>query len=80
MTTWYKPGAYNVICDRTGFKVKSTEVRKEWTGRTVRNASFEMRHPQDFLRAKADKQTVPDPNPEGEDVFVGTNQVTPESL
>lgn len=80
MKTFYLPGAHNVICDRTGFKVKSNRVQKEWTGQTVRSVSFETRHPQDFVRAIADKQTVNDPNPEAEDVFVSVNQVTPESL
>lgn len=77
---YYKPGAHNVICERTGFKVKSTDVRKEWTGKIVRKESWEARHPQDFIRAIEDSPGVRDARPPQEEWFVGTNEVTPESL
>jgi hypothetical protein len=60
----YIPGAYNLICDRTGFKIKSTDARREWNGNVVRSKSFEERHPQDFVRAKMDRQAVPVPRPD----------------
>lgn len=78
--TWFKPGAYNQICDRTGFKVKSTQTQKEWTGSTVRKESWEQRHPQDLIRSVQDHQAVPDPNPEAADSFLGTNEVGTEDL
>lgn len=59
----YKHGDYNVIDDRSGFKVKASETRREWTGSRVRASDWEARHPQDFVRAKGDIQRVPDPRP-----------------
>ena len=73
--TWWKPGGYNVICDRTGFKLKNSQVRREWTGQTVRRQSWEERHPQDLIRSVQDHQAVDDPNPEGANDFVGVNEV-----
>lgn len=80
MSTYFKPGAYSVLCDRTGFKVKNTQAQKEWTGSTVRLQSWERRHPQDLIRSVEDHQDVPDPNPEPEDSFLGTNDVSVDDL
>jgi hypothetical protein len=77
---YYLPGAHNVICDRTGFKIKSTQARKEWTGRVVRVESWEPRHPQDFLRSFQDDQSVPDPRPRPADRFLADNEVTADDL
>ena len=38
----------------------------------VLKSEWEPRHPQDFVRAKRDKMTVPDPRPEGTDTFIST--------
>jgi hypothetical protein len=77
---WYKPGDYNVICDRTGFKVKASECQLEWNGLLVRGRSWEQRHPQDQVRGRPDDQSVPIVRPPGTDVFVGTNEVEADSL
>lgn len=77
---YFLPGAYNCICDRTGFKIKSTNVRKEWTGDTVRIKSWEPRHPQDLIRSVPDRQDVPDPNPEPEHTFLSDNEVQASDL
>jgi len=56
-----------LICDRTGFKIPVREgLREEWTGRKVRKQSFEVRHPQDYLRSRAEKQKGSD-RPEQDD-------------
>lgn len=77
---YFKPGAYNVLCDRTGYKFKSTQVSKEWTGNTVNNRSWEARHPLDFIRSFRDDQAVPDANPEPADYFLSDNEVTADDL
>ena len=59
-----------MIDDRTGFKIKNTWSRKEWTGNTVRRESWEERHPQDLIRSVQDRQDVDDPNPEASDTFL----------
>lgn len=61
---------YNVICDRCGFKKKRSECLKEWTGLIVcRDGCYEPRHPQDFVRGRVDKQTVPDPRPDTANMY-----------
>jgi len=60
---YYVSGQWNVTCDRCSRKVKSGEIRKEWTGFLVCDLCYEMRHPQDFVRAKQDKIYVPDSRP-----------------
>lgn len=70
--TWYR------ICDRTGFKIRNFHTKREWTGRYVRDQSFEDRQPQDFVRGVSDQQFVPDPRPRQLNVFIGplTTQTT----
>ncbi len=80
MHTRFAPGDSNIICDRTGFKIKRSQARKEWNGRIVRKESFEERHPQDFLRVRPDDQSVRDARTEQTDVFLSTNEVTVDSL
>jgi len=75
-TDYYYPGGYNVICDRTGFKIKSSQAKKEWTNAVVREGSWEERHPQDFVRAVPDNQQVEDARPPQEVSFLSVNQVT----
>jgi hypothetical protein len=71
----YKHGSWNVLCDRCGFKYKSEQLRREWTGaRTCHgggtNGCWEPRHPQDFVRGKKDKQSPPWVRPEPDDTFI----------
>lgn len=72
----YRPGRHLVVCDRTGFVIYDDDARKEWNGLLVRSESWEPRHPQDFVRGRVDRQTVPDPRPRPNDVFLDTNDVT----
>lgn len=67
--TRFAPGDHNIICDRTGQKIKRSEARKEWNNMIVRKRSWEPRHPQDLLRSRPDRQQVPDPRSESTDVF-----------
>lgn len=84
----YEHGQHNVICDRCGFKYKARQLRKEWNGlRTCSgpqtNGCWEPRHPQDFVKGKADRQ-LPEwtrPEPADIDVSVGSgNEVTVDDL
>ena len=61
---------YRQICDRCGREMRSSEGRREWTGLVVCPEDFDYRHPQDFVRGRADRQNVPNPRPEATDVFV----------
>lgn len=77
---FYKSGDYNIRCDRTGFKMKRSQCRKQWNNLIVRKESWEPRHPQDFIRAKADRQQVPDPRPGPTAYFLAVNEVKAEDL
>lgn len=81
----YAKGQWKVVCDRCGFKYKSDQLHKEWNGlRTCRgpdtNDCWEERHPQDFVKGRADRQAPEWTRPEADDVFLGTNEVTRDDL
>lgn len=56
---FFKLGDHNVICDKCGFKYKSSAMRKQWDNLYVCHECFDVRHPQDFVRSIKDNQTVP---------------------
>ena len=66
---YYVSSGWNCTCDRCGQKKKASEVRQEWTGFLVCTTCFETRHPQDFVRARQDKISVPFTRPRPPDVF-----------
>ena len=65
-------GQWNAICDRCGFKKKSGAMKVEWNGLRVCEQCYEPRQPQDMVRARVDKQTVPWTRSEGADEFITT--------
>lgn len=77
---YYSHGSHNFICDRCGFKRKSFDKRKEWTGLMVCPECWDPRHPQDFVRGTIDRQSVQDPRPEQADSFLSVGEVTRDDL
>lgn len=69
---YYVSGGWNVICDSCGKKIKASEAKQRWDGLIVCPADFEMRQPQDFVKARADKITVPFTRPRPTDDFIYT--------
>jgi len=67
-------GDYNVICDLTGVKVKRSQCILRWDGMLVRREVSEDRHPQDFLRAREERNNVRDARPEGPIRTMGVNR------
>jgi len=67
----YKPGQWNAICDRCGFKFKSSELKKDWQGLMVCSHDYELRNPQDFLRVRPEKIAPDWARPEAPDQFGG---------
>lgn len=68
-----RPGDYRVICDRSGFKCWASEtVMEEGTNLRVHRRFADPKHPQDEVRGVRDNQSVPNPRPPGEDVFIET--------
>ncbi len=71
----YVPGDFYRLCDISGFKVRANRTKKQWNNYIVREQSFELRQPQDFVRGVRDDQTVPEPRPRQVNVFL-QNQTT----
>lgn len=69
---YYVSGGWNVICDSCGKKIKASEAKQRWDGLIVCPNDFEMRQPQDFVKARADKITVPFTRPRPTDDFIYT--------
>jgi hypothetical protein len=70
MQNWLKLGDYNAICDSCGRKFKASTMRKRWDGLFVCHEDFEYKHPQLSLKVQGDKQQVPIPRPESNDLFL----------
>ncbi len=68
--TYYKKGEYNCVCEVCGFQYKSGEMKERWDGLFVCKPDWEPRHPLDFARNIADKQSVTRPAPDPAPVFV----------
>ena len=71
----YRPGSYNVICQRCGFKYKIEQVRKEWTGLLVchgprTNDCWEQRNPADLSRPTRPVRRLAWTRPEQPDQFI----------
>lgn len=75
-----RPGDFRVICDASGFKCWASDTAMQWDGKRVLKRFLEQRHPQDFLRAVPDDQTVKNARPERADVFLAVGDVTPDDL
>ena len=73
----YKSGDWNVICDVCGKKMKSSHAKHRWDGFIVCSADFEERHPQDFVKAKSDKISVPWTRPIVPESFVNITYTIP---
>lgn len=58
------------ICERSGFKVKAGELKREWDGAMVHPRFWEPRHSLDFVRSKPEHRTG-SPSPEQTDTFIG---------
>lgn len=80
MSDTYRPGDNWIICDECGFKIRASESRKRWDGMVVCRADWESRHPQDQKRGRRDDQRPTVNRPEGPDVFLDANDVTPDDL
>lgn len=67
---YYLSGDHNVTCDVCSKKIKMSEAKLRWDGFLVCKDDYEMRHPQDFVRARQDKISVRETRPIPTLVFV----------
>lgn len=72
----YKSGDWLVICDSCSKKIKASKSKERWDGFRVCSECWEPRHPMDFIRARADKISVPFTRPQPEDQFVSVTYVS----
>ena len=68
--TYFRMGDHNAICDGCGFKFKFSQLRKDWQNFYMCHKCWEPRHPQDFVRAVKDRQSVPVSRPQNLTNFV----------
>jgi hypothetical protein len=81
MSDTSRRGDWRLVCDRCGVEMWASESAREWTGlRVHRLECLDPRHPQEFVRGRADRQKVPFTRPEPPDVFLEPNEVTWDDL
>ena len=73
-------GDWNAICDVCGFKFKGSELRRRWDGFMACSQDYEQRHPQDLIRMKPERQSVPWARPMPQDTFTVVAPADPSSL
>lgn len=73
-------GDSNAICDCCGFQYKLSQLRKRWDGAMVCSKDWEPRHPQDFVKARPERNHVKNARPGAEPRFVGPNEITADDL
>ncbi len=64
----YKKGDYLVETDGVGILAHASECERQWDGQFKLRKNIDPRHPQEFLKARKDRQAVPTPRPQGEPV------------
>lgn len=67
---YYISGQWNLICDICSVKYKAGKAKHRWDGFIVCPNCYEQRHPQDFVRTKQDKISVPFSRPIPQEIFV----------
>lgn len=72
----YRPGDSYLIDDETGLKIRRSDAVKRWDGAVVHRTDTNPRHPQDFVRAKADRQLASVVRPRTPDRFTGPLMTT----
>lgn len=77
---YYKSGSWNVICDVCGKKIKAHEAKHRWDGFVVCAEDYEQRHPQDYIRARQDKISVPFTRPRPVDAFITRSVLADEVM
>ena len=57
----YISGSHWAICDRCGSQFRAEDLRETWDNLWVCEDDWETRHPQDFIRVKAERISVDQP-------------------
>jgi hypothetical protein len=76
----FRLGDAKAVCDRCGFDKYQSQLRKEWTGAMTCAECWDSRHPQDFVKARPERNHVKNARPSAEPRFVGPNEITADDL
>jgi len=68
----YIPGDNYGLCGECGFKFHTSELKRRWDNLYVCKEDWEPKHPQESVRAKADKIRPDIISPESTDSFIET--------
>jgi len=73
----YIAGDNWAICDVCGMAFRQADLKKRWDGAVVCHQDWEVRHPQDFLRARKERispsgHVRPDPSPKYSELLENT--------
>ena len=66
-------------CDRSGFRVLPQEIVLNWDGFYTRSASYDQRHPMDFMRPRTESDHKGSASPEeqmADTTYLTTNEVS----
>jgi len=78
--TYFVLGDSNSICDSCGFKFKHSQLRKRWDGAMVCSKDFELRHPQDTIKIRPERNQVRDARMEPAHRFLAVGEITAADL
>ena len=73
-------GDAEAVCDVCGFQMKQSQLRKRWDGAMVCSKDFELRHPQDSLKAVPERNTIRDARIQPAPRFLQPGEVTADDL
>lgn len=57
----FDPGNHWVVCDVCGFDIRVKDIKERWDGLMVCPEDYELRHPQDFVRATDEDNSAKGP-------------------
>jgi hypothetical protein len=57
--TGYIKGEWRAVCDSCGFEFLASELKLRWDGMRVCDKDWETRHPQEFVRARPERDPLP---------------------
>jgi len=73
---YFISGEWNLICDVCSIKYKASKAKQRWDGFIVCPNCYEQRHPQDFVRSRQDKITIPFIRPVPTLIFTSVSYIT----
>ena len=74
------PPEPQAICPASGFKVPHRNLVRQWDGEWIDRRFVDKRNPQDLIRARAERTTIPHPRPEPDNTFLAVNLYDADGL